>query len=325
MPEISVIIPTFNRAEMLRKAISSVLAQTGSDIEVIVSDNCSTDHTRQVVAEFSYDLRLRYFRNDSNLGMVANWKQAIFELARAEWFVLMSDDDYFTDNDYLRRATMAIREHQPKFVYGGGFVNDVVGGTSQQVKLPFDGLVPGCKVFGSRGITQPQDAILCNMVFRVSDAKRLGFLSDGDNLSCDSELYLMLCAEGNVFSMPEPVSVYLKHGANLVDRIKTSRCLLDKNLNHLVYPFAYAVRCGMDKKYTDAFRINTNFEKSISSTLLKLWLHDEKWYFASKDRLSRIIPELLLVIEAGFNYRLKRILLGGARSYFRRRYPLIDG
>src|SRR4051812_14835388 len=121
--QISVVIPTFNRAELLRKAVASVLAQHGDHFEVVISDNCSTDHTPDVVAEFAGDPRVVISRNASNLGMVGNWRRGIYELARGEWFILMSDDDYLTDPDYLLRVATAINAHQPAFVYSGGVVH----------------------------------------------------------------------------------------------------------------------------------------------------------------------------------------------------------
>lgn len=324
MPEISVLIPTFNRAEMLRKAISSVLAQTNVDIEVVVSDNCSTDNTKEVVEEFSGDARLRYSCNSSNLGMVGNWRRAIYELAESEWFLLMSDDDYLTDSRYLHQAACAIKEFQPAFVYAGGVVEDTVAGTAQKVQLPFRGLVSGDKVFSSRGTIKPQDAILCNMVFRRSDALRLGFLSNPDNLSCDSELYLKLCAEGSVYSVPDPVCVYLKHGANLVDKIGVTRKFLDGNIDYLIGSYAYAKQMGMDQAAIDAFRKNADVDRSLSSTLLRLWLHDPNWYSACRARMASLDEDLLRSVESSIGYGFKRSVLSLWKSYFRRRYPLID-
>jgi glycosyltransferase involved in cell wall biosynthesis len=322
--DISIIIPTFNRAELLRKAISSVLAQQNVDIDVVVSDNCSTDHTADVAANFSGDARIRYFRNDRNLGMVENWKLALFERARADWFVLMSDDDHFVEKTYLSRVAKAISDHQPAFVYAGGYVDDVVSGTSQLLELPFDGLVPGDEVFASRGTISPQDAILCNMVFRRSDASRLRFLEEPSNLSCDSELYLSLCAEGSVYAIPEAVCVYLKHGANLIDRIRTSRRLLDRNLDHLVNPYAHARRRGMTTSAIHAFRVHSRLDHTVASTLLRLRLHDERWYAECRDRLVQTVPDVVAEVESSASYRAKWTLLHAGRQYFRRRYPLVE-
>ena len=324
MAEISVVIPTFNRADMLGQAIASALEQTGVDLEVVVSDNASTDHTPQLVARFSGDTRVRYFRNDSNVGMVANWRLAIYERARADCFVLLSDDDYFTDPGYLARAARAMREHRPVFVYAGGVVDDVVSGPCT-LRLPFTGLVPGADVLASRGTVQPQDITLCNMVFRRADAQRLGFLADPDNLSCDSELYLMLCCEGPVFAIPEPVSVYRMHGANLVHRIHRSRRLMDHNLDHLVRPLAYARKQGLAGSVTHTFRVNARVDDAVRTTLLKLWLNQGAWYDECRTRLLAIAPWLINEIERRPAYQLTRLALALGRRHFRKRYPLSDG
>lgn len=323
MPELSVVIPTFNRADMLGEAVASALAQKGLNLEVVVSDNASTDHTPKVIERFRGDSRLRYLRNAENVGMVANWRLAIYERARADCFVLLSDDDYLTDTSYLARAMQAMREHRPSFVYAGGVVDDAMAG-KRTLRLPFSGLVPGATVLASRGTVQPLDMTLCNMVFRRADALRLGFLSDPDNLSCDSELYLMLCCEGPVFAVPEPVSVYRKHGANLVNRINSSRRLMDHNLDHLVRPLAYAHQQGLPVEVLQAFRRNARLDDAVRTTLLKLWLNNADWYRECRRRLRDTAPDLVDDIEQRWLYRLTQLGLALGRPYFRRRYPLAD-
>lgn len=71
---VSVIIPTYNRAETIAKAVSSVLNQTLRDLEVIIVDDCSSDHTAEVVEKIQ-DNRVRYLPLDSNHGAAyaRNW------------------------------------------------------------------------------------------------------------------------------------------------------------------------------------------------------------------------------------------------------------
>jgi glycosyltransferase involved in cell wall biosynthesis len=323
VPDISVVIPTFNRADMLVQAVQSALAQRGVDLEVVVSDNASTDHTQDVLQQWAGDSRVRCFRNPSNIGMVGNWRLAIYERARAPWFVLLSDDDYFTDPSYLARAAHAMRTHAPMYVYAGGVVDDVALGRST-MRLPFDGLVPGSDVLAARGTLQPQDMTLCNMVFRVADARRLNFLSDPDNLSCDSELALMLCCEGDVFAVPEPVSVYRKHGANLVNSIMRSRRLMSHNLDHLVRPFAYARERGLPAVQIAAFRANSRIDDAVRTTLLKQWINNARWYHDCRARLMAVAPDLVREIEQPALYRATKLALALGRVAFRRRYPLFD-
>jgi hypothetical protein len=72
------------------------------------------------------------------------------------------------------------------------------------------------------------------------------------------------------------------------------------------------------------FRHNTGLDRSVSSTLLRLWLHDPSWYRACRDRIAALCPELLREVESTFEYRFKRVVLSIGRSYFRTRYPLVD-
>jgi cellulose synthase/poly-beta-1,6-N-acetylglucosamine synthase-like glycosyltransferase len=66
-PTVSVIIPTYNRAHLVGRAIRSVLNQTFQDFEIIVVDDGSTDNTEEVVKGFN-DPRIRYIRHEENRG-----------------------------------------------------------------------------------------------------------------------------------------------------------------------------------------------------------------------------------------------------------------
>jgi glycosyltransferase involved in cell wall biosynthesis len=91
LPLVSTCIPTYNRAEMVGDAIRSALAQTYPALEVLVVDNASTDRTAEVVGSF-HDPRLRYERNDRNLGLFGNFNRCI-ELARGSLVHILHSDD----------------------------------------------------------------------------------------------------------------------------------------------------------------------------------------------------------------------------------------
>jgi glycosyltransferase involved in cell wall biosynthesis len=90
-PLVTIAIPTLNRPGFLRLAVQSALAQTHSNIEVLVSDNASEDAAADVLAAFA-ERRLRIFRQNNRLSMCANWNFAL-QGARGEYFLLLSDDD----------------------------------------------------------------------------------------------------------------------------------------------------------------------------------------------------------------------------------------
>ncbi len=92
-PTVSVGIPTFQRAQLMRQAILSVLQQTYQDFEIVVVDDCSSDDTADVVASIA-DARIKYFRNPSTVGVPRNWNECV-RRARGEFFALLPDDDVF--------------------------------------------------------------------------------------------------------------------------------------------------------------------------------------------------------------------------------------
>ena len=94
--KVTVLIPTFNRAKLLKRAIASVLQQSYSEICIVVCDNASTDDTELVVRELlEFDRRIIYFRHPTNVGGLENFRYA-FGLVRTQYFCILSDDDLLT-------------------------------------------------------------------------------------------------------------------------------------------------------------------------------------------------------------------------------------
>lgn len=93
-PKVSVGLAVFNGDKYLEEAIKSVLAQTLTDFELIISDNASTDRTQEICKLYaSQDSRIRYYRNKENIGPVNN-ENSTFKLSRGKYFKLMAHDDF---------------------------------------------------------------------------------------------------------------------------------------------------------------------------------------------------------------------------------------
>ncbi|MGJ4941594.1 glycosyltransferase family 2 protein [Bradyrhizobium sp. HKCCYLS1011] len=93
MPKLSIGIPVFNGEEFLPELLESLLAQTFEDFEILICDNASIDHTQQICREYErWDARVRYIRNQRNLGAVANFNR-VFELSTAPLFKWAAHDD----------------------------------------------------------------------------------------------------------------------------------------------------------------------------------------------------------------------------------------
>ena len=90
-PKVSVIIPTYNRAPLLQRAMKSVLAQTYENIELIIVDNASSDNTSEIIKDFK-DERIKYLRHSTNKGGSAARNTGI-RSAEGEFISLLDDDD----------------------------------------------------------------------------------------------------------------------------------------------------------------------------------------------------------------------------------------
>lgn len=93
---VSVVIPTFNRADLLGTALASVLKQSYPAYEIVVVDDCSTDGTRQVVEAFR-DGRIRYIRHERNRGGSAARNTGI-RAAIGDYIAFLDDDDEWEPN-----------------------------------------------------------------------------------------------------------------------------------------------------------------------------------------------------------------------------------
>src|SRR5678816_1113469 len=91
MPKVSVIIPTHNRAEFLRAAITSVLNQTFQDFEIVIIDDASKDHTQEVIANFN-DARIKVIHNQISKGAAGSRNIALINTS-CKYIAFLDDDD----------------------------------------------------------------------------------------------------------------------------------------------------------------------------------------------------------------------------------------
>lgn len=99
---VSIGLPVFNGANYLEEALDSILAQTYSDFELIISDNASTDRTEEICRAYAArDRRIRYCRNEKNLGAAWNFNR-VFELSSGEYFKWAAHDDICAPGFLLR-------------------------------------------------------------------------------------------------------------------------------------------------------------------------------------------------------------------------------
>lgn len=168
LPKVSVIIPTHNRADLLPRAVSSVLAQTYQNFELLIVDDGSTDYTQDVIAGFS-DSRIRAFRQETNRGQSAARNVGIAN-ACGEYIAFLDDDDEFTPTSLADRV-VALESAPPDvaLVYGGTDCFDHnTGSLTPDSRSTLRG-----DVFES-ALTGQNIAITITMLVRTSVAREVG-------------------------------------------------------------------------------------------------------------------------------------------------------
>lgn len=100
--KVSICIPTYCQIEFLRKTLNSILKQNFSDYELIISDDTPDDSIKNLLDEFDFGKKLRYFHNNPSLGTPANWNFAV-EQAKGEYIKLLHHDDFFTSPKSLEK------------------------------------------------------------------------------------------------------------------------------------------------------------------------------------------------------------------------------
>jgi len=107
-PLVSIGIPTYNREHLIGRAIESALQQDYPNIEVVISDNASTDATPEICRRFAQEQpRVRYFRQSRNLGPTRNFDAAL-QASSGQFFMWLGDDDWL-DRNYVSLALARLK------------------------------------------------------------------------------------------------------------------------------------------------------------------------------------------------------------------------
>ncbi|MFP5343076.1 MAG: glycosyltransferase family 2 protein [Candidatus Limnocylindria bacterium] len=106
-PRVTIGVPVYNGEAYIETALRSLLAQTFQDIEIVISDNASTDATEAICRRIAaQDSRVRYDRAPRNVGLVPNHRR-VLAMATGEYFMFAPHDDWFAP-DYVERAVEAL-------------------------------------------------------------------------------------------------------------------------------------------------------------------------------------------------------------------------
>ena len=112
---VSIIMPSYNTGRFISETIESVLAQSYSDWELIIVDDCSNDNTDDVVSQYLTDKRIRYIKNETNSGAAVSRNRALRE-AKGKWIAFLDSDDLW-EPDKLETQIVFMEKNDYHFSY----------------------------------------------------------------------------------------------------------------------------------------------------------------------------------------------------------------
>jgi glycosyltransferase involved in cell wall biosynthesis len=224
-------IPTFNQERFVDQAVMSVLRQDYQNIEVIISDDCSTDNTFGKIKPFLEDPRVSYYKNDINIGSTGNYKKTLYERAHGEWVINIDGDDILTECHYFSHAMRIAKETKNiSIIYAdkGITTSDQLSSYKSMLSETDFKVLSGDEVL----LTYWKKRYQLNHLTALYD-RELSLSIDfycSDIISSDLESLLRLLPGHNVVYIPKIVGMWRSHGDN-ASRIQD----VDARLENITY------------------------------------------------------------------------------------------
>lgn len=207
MPKVSVVIPTYNRVKLLDNSISSVLAQTYRDFELLVIDDCSTDNTADFVSSIG-DERIKLIRNSSNKG-IAGVRNIGVENSSGEYIAFLDDDDEW-EPEKLGRQMNLLKTGSANLgcVYTGAFIVDS-GGNPIRISVP---------QYRKRILSEillRNFIITSSVILRTECFERVGLFDETIPYGEDYDMWIRIAQEFEFDYVKDPLIRYRLHQSSI--------------------------------------------------------------------------------------------------------------
>jgi glycosyltransferase involved in cell wall biosynthesis len=209
-PEVTVIIPTRNRAELLPRALSAALRQEDVDLDVLVVDDCSTDRG-EARAVAAVDPRVHVIRHQQQRGVAGARNTGIAE-ARGEWVAFLDDDDLWSPKK-LRAQLDAADLARGSFAYSAAVVVDDRGAVRKLDPAP-----PATGLLAELLVRNAIPGGCSNLIARTDLVRLAGGFDEGLSVMADWDLWIRLARVGIPAACPEPLVGYVRHAWSMVLR-----------------------------------------------------------------------------------------------------------
>jgi glycosyltransferase involved in cell wall biosynthesis len=266
-PNVSIILPTYNRSKLLRRSIVSVLAQTYKNFELLVVDDASTDHTKDIVESFD-DERIHYICHDTNLGGGAARNTGISK-AKGNYISFQDSDDEWLP-EKLERQLLVLNSGKGEGIVYSAYIRWASGHVSVHPPLDTDPLA------GDISIKQLRTNLIGTPTLLVERTilEKVGGFDEALDRFQDWELIIRLSKVSRVLFIPEPlVLAHISPDSltkNLEAQAKALEHILDKHAeSYSVYP---AIRAKHEKTIGHCYCMSGEIEKGRHAFLRSLTL-----------------------------------------------------
>ena len=221
-PKVSFVVPCYELAHFLPECVHSILAQTYTNFEIVIMDDCSPDNTAEVAASFD-DPRVKSIRNATNLGHLRNYNRGI-DLAAGDYIWLISADDVVWDTHALARYVDLLDQH-PSAGFAFCAALELREGRTKAATYSSwqasDAILSGRTVF--ERLVYANTIVACSGMVRKAMYTRHGNFPLDMPYSGDWYLWCLFAMYGDVVFVADPLVAYRIHGSSMTDTLSATR------------------------------------------------------------------------------------------------------
>lgn len=202
---VSIIMPSYDTAKYIDKAIDSVLKQTYTNWELIIVDDCSPDNTDDIVKPYLSDERIKYFKNEKNSGAAMSRNRALRE-AKGKWIAFLDSDDLWMP-DKLEKQIRFMERNGYQFSY------------TNYSEIDVNGKRNGITVTGPKRITKTGMYNYCwpGCLTVMYDRDVVGLIQIADiKKNNDYAMWLKVCQRADCYLIDEELALYRRGRAGSV-------------------------------------------------------------------------------------------------------------
>ena len=262
---VSIITPTWNCARFISETICSIQAQTYQNWELIISDDCSTDNTKEVIVPYlEVDSRIKYICNTKNSGAAITRNNAL-KIAKGKWIAFLDSDDLWHPEKLEKQLEFMVSNYY-HFSY------------TEYIEMDEDGKETGVRISGPKHVSRRGMYNFCwpGCLTVMYDAEKVGLLQIADiKKNNDYAMWLKVCHKADCHLLAEPLAKYRRgrtgsistHGyATLMKwHYKLFREANGNNALHSLWLTAWNMVFGVYKKlvYVKKYTVSTQIRAKI--------------------------------------------------------------